>query len=82
MGDPTCPVTLRKAKQLCEEIKSGMDFSDAEGVLVVDVNVAPNVYDEKVAEAAAAAPDEAAPPTAAATVSDNFLSDAPSVIGQ
>ena len=69
---------MRKAKQLWEEIKSGMVFSDAEEELVVDVHVAPNVYDKEVTKAA---PLAAAPPAAAA-VNGNFLSDAQSVIGQ
>lgn len=72
-----CPVTVREAKQLWEETKSGMDFSDAEGELVVDINVAPNVYDKEVAEAM--------PATAtalAAAVDGCFISEAASVIGQ
>ncbi len=62
MGDPTCPVAVRKAKQIWEEIKSWMDFSDAEGELDLHVNVAPHVFAKEVAETAPTAPLQAGAP--------------------
>ena len=61
-GDPTCPVAVRKAKLIWEEIKSGMDFSDAEGELVLHSNVSPQDNDEEEAETAPnAAPAQESP---------------------
>lgn len=61
-GDPTCPVSVRRAKQIWEEIKTGMDFSDAEGELVFDASVAPQVNDEEAAGTAPTAAPEASAP--------------------
>ena len=54
-GDPTCPVSVKKAKLIWEQIKSGMHFSDAEGELGLD--------EEEVAAIASGvtAPEEAGP---------------------
>ena len=97
-GDPTCPVAVRKAKQIWEEIKSGMDFSDAEGELDLHVNVAPPVFAKDVAETAptaalqAGAPEEVEPPkqpaaaapvaAAARTPVVIHHTETPSMIGQ
>ena len=61
-GDPTCPVAVRKAKQIWEEIKSRMDFLDAEGELDLHVNVAPHVFAKEVAETAPTAALQAGVP--------------------
>ena len=35
-GDPTCPVIVRRAKQIWEDMRRSMDFSDAEGEISFD----------------------------------------------
>ena len=90
MGDPTCPVSVRKAKLIWEQIKSGMDFLDAEGNLVLDEEevaaIAPEVTALEGADPpalATAAPAPATPAQAAVpAVCANYLSDASSTIRQ
>ena len=97
-GDPTCSVAVIKAKQIWEEIKSGIDVLDAEGELNLHVNVAPHVFAKEVAETAptaalqAGASEEVEPPkqpaaaapvaAAARTPVVIHHTETPSMIGQ
>ena len=42
-GDPTCPVIVRRAKQIWEDMRRSMDFSDAEGEISFDGDAPPPV---------------------------------------
>ena len=42
-GDPTCPVSVRRAKQIWEDMRRAMDFSDAEGEISFDEDAPPPV---------------------------------------
>ena len=93
-GDPTCPVSVRKAKLIWEQIESRMDFLDAEGELGLDEEevaaIASRVTGPEgvgLPAVAMAAPAPATPTGAAAqaavpAVGAAYLSDAPSIIGQ